>query len=475
MKRVFKYILVYFVVFTVLFTYTFVKPAAVQAEALSTTVIIISGFLLILAGMVFYSEEDLIEAATEFYNYASSECKEYIDTAATALDEASEDYINFMVNSDFLNEAINFYWDFIEEHEVLLDAVNRICGVNITLSVPYGNSICGNSLPVLMNGGEYFYDWNEIFDYCRRNDYWNSVKSLTINGVTYNLTVYQNKFCWVFNDGTGWKFTTTKAIKDIVNAQSVFYYYNDYGSYVSNHINTNFVHIPYHATTPVDFGICLVCIGTRITTYIIAKFADGEYDIDYPYGDSYGTNKSIDEFFGGALAAEYFDVVYGKAAGGAISTSKTGADVLGGAEKSLEVSKSIDSQLGLSYGGILGYEYTGVTDLSSAYSSAYTAAALAATTYTGNYTGEMSEMSIPAVIVQKFPFCVPFDLANAFGAMSSSPKLPDLSVSVPFPGFSYKWSIDFTWFGGLVNLIRWFILVIFNIGLILITRNIIRG
>ena len=476
MKRVLKNISVFFIVFTILFSYTFVKPAEVQAWALSTSTIIVSSFLLILAGMIFYNQEDLTEAATEFYNYASSECKEYIDAVASALDEAGEDYINFMVNSDYLNEAIDFYWDIIADNEFLLNAVNNICGVNIVTSVPMYTDISGNSMPVLMNGGVPYSTISEMARHV--TDEFLIKKSMTINGYDFQLVNYNNQFRWIWVDETGFHYANQSgAVNALLWSKSKFYYYDDDNNYVDSSLHYYFRDIYNHEGLPINWGICLGVAATMgIRTIIVAKFADGDYVIDYPYNTDAHSDKSIDDYFGGALAGGYFDVVYGKSAGSAVSShTKTGADVLGGSEKYFEASKSIDDVIGLSSSQVLGSEYSDTFSVEADYSTAYSAAASAVATYTGNYEGNMKEMSIPAVIVQKFPFCIPFDLANAFGAMSSSPELPDLSVSVPFPGFSYKWSIDFTWFDGLVNLIRWFILVIFNIGLILITRNIIRG
>ncbi|MFA5543612.1 MAG: hypothetical protein WDA47_07525 [Bacilli bacterium] len=475
MKRVLKNISVFFIVFTILFSYTFVKPAEVQAGALSTSTIIVSSFLLILAGMIFYNQEDLTEAATEFYNYASSECKEYIDAAASALDEAGEDYINFMVNSDYLNEAIDFYWDIIADNEFLLNAVNNICGVNIVNSVPMYSDISGNSLPVIANAGECYSTMPELVR--NLNDSYLIKKNMVINGINFQLVNYNNQFRWIWIDEDGFHYANANGYTNaLLWERSKFYYYDDDGNYVDSSLHYYFDNIFHHEGLPVNWGLCIACTVTwGIRTIIVAKYADGDYVIDSPYNSPAQSNKPIDEFFGGSILADYFDIEFGKSLDGAISNSKSGADVLGGSEKSFEVSKSIDDVIGLSSSQVLGSEYSDTFSVEADYSTAYSAAASAAATYTGNYEGNMKEMSIPAVIVQKFPFCIPFDLANAFGAMSSSPELPDLSVSVPFPGFSYEWSIDFTWFDGLVNLIRWFILVIFNIGLILITRNIIRG
>ncbi|MDY0380105.1 MAG: hypothetical protein RBQ74_06290, partial [Defluviitoga tunisiensis] len=274
MKRVLKNISVFFIVFTILFSYTFVKPAQIQAEALSTSVIIISGILLILAGMIFYNQEDLTEAATEFYNYASSECREYIDIAASFLDSTEESYIDFMVNSEFLNEAIDFYWDYIQEHERLLDAVNNICGVTIALSVPMYTDISGNSLPVIANAGECYSTMPELVR--NLNDSYLIKKNMVINGINFQLVNYNDQFRWIWFDEDGFHYANANgATNALLWERSKFYYYDDDGNYVDSSLHYYFRNIFHHEGLPVNWGLCIACTETwGIRTIIVAKYAD---------------------------------------------------------------------------------------------------------------------------------------------------------------------------------------------------------
>lgn len=81
------------------------------------------------------------------------------------------------------------------------------------------------------------------------------------------------------------------------------------------------------------------------------------------------------------------------------------------------------------------------------------------------------------IIATKFPFCIPFDLAYAFSTMIAEPEVPVIDVNLqdtPLIGGSLM-TLDFAMFQPIADIIRWAVLIIFNIGLILVTRKIIRG
>ena len=83
------------------------------------------------------------------------------------------------------------------------------------------------------------------------------------------------------------------------------------------------------------------------------------------------------------------------------------------------------------------------------------------------------------VISNKFPFCIPFDLVDSFRILSAEPAEPVFSIPVviDYDYFSYKDSIeiDLTRFDELILLIRFFVLLFYMAGLILATRNLIKG
>jgi hypothetical protein len=75
----------------------------------------------------------------------------------------------------------------------------------------------------------------------------------------------------------------------------------------------------------------------------------------------------------------------------------------------------------------------------------------------------------------KFPFCIPKDIVNIVSVLNQEPVAPHFTGTVDL--FIYDWSvdIDFSDFSTIAVIFRNGIFIVFCIGLIVITRNIIRG
>lgn len=72
---------------------------------------------------------------------------------------------------------------------------------------------------------------------------------------------------------------------------------------------------------------------------------------------------------------------------------------------------------------------------------------------------------------KKFPFCIPWDLASAFSSFNVPGEAPVWQIDF----LSTNFTIDFSIFEEWAKILRWGVLLLFNIGLIRITRDIIRG
>lgn len=95
---------------------------------------------------------------------------------------------------------------------------------------------------------------------------------------------------------------------------------------------------------------------------------------------------------------------------------------------------------------------------------------------------------IPAVLPQgvtdklkdlsgKFPFCIPFDLVNCFKSFGSNeaaeaPKW-DLTFSIPGTNKDYEFSVDLSMFDKYIPIFRSGVLILFLIGLMIVTRKLI--
>lgn len=86
------------------------------------------------------------------------------------------------------------------------------------------------------------------------------------------------------------------------------------------------------------------------------------------------------------------------------------------------------------------------------------------------------ELKVPAdVLKNKFPFSIPWDLKNAVSGLAASPVAPKWTINFPSNIFvgGGQLVIDFAQFETWAMIVRWGILIIFNIFLILSTRKII--
>lgn len=94
-----------------------------------------------------------------------------------------------------------------------------------------------------------------------------------------------------------------------------------------------------------------------------------------------------------------------------------------------------------------------------------------------NYQPE--DLYIPSRITEKFPFCIPFDIARLVKAFSAAPVTPVFRFPVSFhvPGLQYSEEIivDMDDFLALVVLLRTVEVIAFLAGLMVVTRTLIRG
>lgn len=75
-----------------------------------------------------------------------------------------------------------------------------------------------------------------------------------------------------------------------------------------------------------------------------------------------------------------------------------------------------------------------------------------------------------------FPFCVPFDLIEFLGVLNAEPEAPVIRWRFyVLRVVDYEIEIDLSVFDGVAQIMRTMELLAFCIGLILLTRNIIRG
>lgn len=77
---------------------------------------------------------------------------------------------------------------------------------------------------------------------------------------------------------------------------------------------------------------------------------------------------------------------------------------------------------------------------------------------------------------EKFPFCLPFDLSRLITGLESNDKqAPEIDFKFKVYNEEYSIPINFEIFNNIAIIVNWFVLIIFIIGLILISRKLIGG
>lgn len=98
-------------------------------------------------------------------------------------------------------------------------------------------------------------------------------------------------------------------------------------------------------------------------------------------------------------------------------------------------------------------------------------------------TGEINlpklpDLELPSIVLKdKFPFCIPFDLAHAFTMLQADPVAPEwnLPIKIQRLGIDESIHLDLDEFEPIVNIMRWLILLAFTVSLVVVTRKLIKG
>lgn len=85
------------------------------------------------------------------------------------------------------------------------------------------------------------------------------------------------------------------------------------------------------------------------------------------------------------------------------------------------------------------------------------------------------DISLPKLIISKFPFCIPFDVARLIGLLEADPKTPIFHVPLKVGTIlNEELVLDLSQWDNAVRIIRWGELLVFVAGLVLVTRNYIK-
>lgn len=90
---------------------------------------------------------------------------------------------------------------------------------------------------------------------------------------------------------------------------------------------------------------------------------------------------------------------------------------------------------------------------------------------------DLENFKVDTGIINKFPFCIPFDLIKVIKKMDSTSTAPKFEFPFKFErlGIDETIKLDFKQFESVAVVVRWFILISFILLLIYTTRNLIKG
>lgn len=86
-----------------------------------------------------------------------------------------------------------------------------------------------------------------------------------------------------------------------------------------------------------------------------------------------------------------------------------------------------------------------------------------------------TDFSLPKLIITKFPFCIPFDVARLIGLLEADPKAPIFKVPLKYGAvMDEEITLDLSQFSDAIRIVRWGELILFVAGLAYVTRNYIK-
>jgi hypothetical protein len=84
---------------------------------------------------------------------------------------------------------------------------------------------------------------------------------------------------------------------------------------------------------------------------------------------------------------------------------------------------------------------------------------------------------MPPGIIDKFPFSIPFTIIAIFSVLVAEPQTPVFIIPfvIPMIGIHEEITIDLSMFDPVMEILHWFLILLFMFGLALVTRPIIKG
>lgn len=491
MKKILKSLLISLVIFLLVFTVmvadNYIKPKPIEAEPITLAVLLYIATALAVCGVIYQERQTIVDLANKFWDWVT------LDRRPVIVAEAEEARTTGV--ADYTDVDWAEYKDFIDEH--LDDEVYPQ-----TISTEQIKAIFGD---VVLTNVEGNYSGSTQITSAL---YWGatSYSSISFNGytVTYSgdwdiWNMYINGSHWSnwAPDSTGLRFNI---VKWYVEHETRYEYLNRSGVVT--------LHQHYYGRTPVFSFFYDTQSGHIYPVLLWFNFnnaiyrADGlgrNYDGSLALGmDIYTDVKEYKAILDPVITRDpdydividdhrYVDMVKD------ISqlVEVTAADILEGTIKDITLElQELDVPLGIianwqEYVEKLDYleQLTYLQELVKLGELEFTEEGelVVSATIVNQWELDIpeTEFNLPVieVLANKFPFCIPFDLYYAVANLQADPVAPEFEINFPAAVFGGEgnMTLDFSVFEVVAVVIRWTILLGFIIGLIVLTRKLIRG
>ncbi len=250
-----------------------------------------------------------------------------------------------------------------------------------------------------------------------------------------------------------------------------FYYNEEY-----NPVNTEDINIMYYAGESVDYPMEKE-VEDKYIPLPVPDVGMGIPGLDYDVDGNRVFDGTVDEFLDGALGnADYLDSTIDKLLEGGYSTSLPNVNVN-------------DGTITWPATGSVAYPDTGVIDYPDVTIPEGVEEGIGETNSILQGIGSFVEsmFSAPTVeldlspltnvnLKEKFPFCLPFDLSSLItGLKVDDAEVPNIELNFEVLNDEYTIPLNFEIFSDWAIIVNWFVLILFIVGLIMISRKLIGG
>ena len=452
-RNLIRYFGVFILIIIFTFTLNFSNPEPIEAEVIAGTLFIVVALLLVAMGVIFIDYESPNIMIQHFWDNATTNIKSLF---LAGIDEETG---TFTVHED----VFDFTRGYVEDLYVEGGTVHYLASSRFTSD--WGESYQYNYYPSVMGTG-----WTAI----TQEIYDNAVTYTQIEFAGYSLrydflTEISGDDIYRFKINESWWDTYDYHLDGQYVYTDIHYTSAVYGGevYLHRYSSGSQLYVPHGANAPSFAFFFNEGLGLMYAVVIVNRSFEG-YSVRpfrvYPPLMIVGevVSRDVDEvnvvIDGIIVLDEDFTI------DSAISIPYTLSDVIG--QTSTEVIAeewadvmTIDRYIEL-YGAL---PVSIVSDFSVEIPT------------DGSFT--WTKLSIPMVgLTDKFPFSIPFDFRDAIVGLSATAEVPILTQNLTLAGIDGgDLTLDFTPFQPLANIIKWGLLLLFNIGLILATRRLIRG